>query len=51
MRIEKDNLLIRDFGTSDMQNMLKWLTDDSVLEFYGGRDLKYTLENVVRTLS
>lgn len=46
MEIEKDKLLIRDFDTSDMQNMQKWLTDDRILEFYGGRDLKYTLETL-----
>ena len=30
--------------------MLKWLTDERVLEFYGGRDKKYTLESLKKTL-
>ena len=30
----------------DLVLMLKWLTDDRVLEFYGGRDKKYTLKTI-----
>ena len=28
----------------DFPLMLKWLTDERVLRYYGGRDLKYTLD-------
>ena len=46
MRIEKDGILIKDFGESDLPLMLKWLTNDTVLEFYGGRDIRYTMESL-----
>ena len=46
MRIEKDNILVRDLEERDYLLMLKWLTDDRVLEFYMGRDVKYTLESL-----
>ena len=46
MRIKKDEILIRDFAGSDLPLMLKWLTDDRVLEFYEGRDVRFTMETL-----
>ena len=43
MNIEKDNIHIRLMNDDDFPQMLKWLTDVRVLEFYGGRDLAYTM--------
>ena len=37
---------VRFLKDDDFPLMLKWLTDDRVLEFYGGRDKKYTLETL-----
>ena len=37
MRIVCDDILIRDFVESDLPILLKWMTDDTVLEFYEGR--------------
>ncbi len=37
-----DDIKIRDFCESDLSLMYKWLTDERVLKFYGGRDLNYT---------
>ena len=36
----------RTMNEDDFVLMLKWLTDDRVLEFYGGRDKKYTQETI-----
>ena len=44
MKIEKDDILIREFTESDLTLMLKWLTDARVLEFYEGRDTAFTME-------
>ena len=38
MKIEKDEITIRDFTETDLPLMLKWLTDQRVLEYYEGRD-------------
>lgn len=46
MDIVNDNLRIRTLTEKDFPLMLKWLTDDRVLQFYGGRDKKYTLETL-----
>ncbi|MBR3235680.1 MAG: GNAT family N-acetyltransferase [Atopobiaceae bacterium] len=46
MRIEGDSILIRDFTEDDLPLMLKWLTDDRVLEFYEGRDVRFTMETL-----
>lgn len=46
MDIVNDNLRIRTLTEEDFPLMLKWLTDDRVLQFYGGRDKKYTLETL-----
>ena len=44
--IISENIRIRTLTDSDFPLMLKWLTDERVLEFYGGRDKKYTLESI-----
>lgn len=46
MDIVNDNIRIRILTDEDFSIMLKWLTDDRILEFYGGRDKKYTLESL-----
>lgn len=46
MDITYDNLRIRTLSEEDFPLMLKWLTNERVLEFYGGRDKKYTLETL-----
>lgn len=46
MRIEKDKILIRDFAESDLPLMFKWLTNDTVLEYYEGRDVTYTMDTL-----
>ena len=37
MRIAKDEILIREFEKSGLPLMLKWLTNETVLEYYEGR--------------
>ena len=44
--IKKDDIRVRSLTCSDFSLLLKWLTDETVLEFYGGRDKKYTLETI-----
>ncbi len=39
--ITNEDIRIRSMTDSDYPIMLKWLTDDRVLEFYGGRDTHY----------
>ncbi|MBR5641170.1 MAG: acetyltransferase [Firmicutes bacterium] len=46
MRIETGEITVRDFSESDLPLMLKWLTDDRVLEFYEGRDVRFTMETL-----
>ena len=46
MRIIDDDILIRDFVESDLPLMYKWLTDDRVLEYYEGRDVRFTMETL-----
>ena len=41
-----EDIKIRDFQEKDLELMLKWLTDERVLEFYGGRDRNYTFETI-----
>lgn len=48
IKLEKQNIKIRELTSNDFQLMLKWLTDERVLEFYGGRDKKYTLESITK---
>lgn len=43
MKIEKDEITIRDFTETDLPFMLKWLTDDRVLEYYEGRDAGFKI--------
>ena len=46
MRIENGEITVRDFAESDLPIMLKWLTDDRVLEYYEGRDVRFTMETL-----
>ena len=46
MRIEKGEILIRDFADNDLPLMYKWLTDERVLEYYEGRDVKFTMDTL-----
>ena len=46
MNIINDKVLVREFVESDLQFMLKWLTNDKVLEYYEGRDVKFTAETL-----
>ncbi len=53
MNIVENEICIRTLIDDDFPLMLKWLTDERVLEFYGGRDKKYTLEslkNIIQSL-
>lgn len=51
MNIQKDNLRIRSMDKRDFPFLLRWLTDERVLEFYGGRDLSYTMETLIEHYS
>lgn len=44
--IREGSIRIRTLTEEDFSLMLKWLTDERVLEFYGGRDKRYTLETL-----
>lgn len=44
--IKKDNIRVRSLTDADFALLLKWLTDERVLEFYEGRDKKYTLKDI-----
>ena len=46
MRIENNLIRIRDFTEGDLPLMLKWLTDDRVLEYYEGRDVRFTMDTL-----
>ncbi len=46
MKIANEEILIRDFTASDLPLMLKWLTDDRVLEYYEGRDIRFTMDTL-----
>ena len=46
VRIENDEIRIRDFTEADLHLMLKWLTDERVLEFYERRDVMFTLDTL-----
>lgn len=46
--IKKDDLRIRSLTKKDLPILLKWLTDDRVLEFYGGRDQNLTEFDILR---
>ena len=51
MDIRKDNIRIRTLTKDDFPLLLKWLSDDRVLEFYGGRDKKYTINSITEHYS
>lgn len=44
--ITNGNIRIRSMTDEDLSLMLKWLTDDRVLAFYGGRDTRYNYETL-----
>ena len=46
MTIEKDEITIRDFTETDLPLMFKWLTDKRVLEYYEGRDVRFTMDTL-----
>ena len=46
MRTGNDEILIRDFTESDLPLLFRWLTDDTVLEYYEGRDVRFTMESL-----
>ena len=46
MRIEAGDILVRDFAEGDLPLMLKWLTDERVLEYYEGRDVRFTMDTL-----
>lgn len=45
--LEKKRVSFRPMNEDDLVLMLKWLTDDRVLEFYDGRDKKHTRKRFV----
>ncbi len=49
--ITKDDIKIRTLIESDYKLLYKWLIDERVLEFYEGRDKKYTKEKIVEHFS
>ena len=46
MRTGNDEILIRDLAESDLPLMFKWMTDDTVLEYYEGRDVRFTMDSL-----
>ena len=44
--ITDKDIRIRTLNENDFPLLLKWLSDERVLEFYEGRDKKYTLEEI-----
>ncbi len=46
INIAKEDLRIRTLSDEDFPLLLKWLSDERVLQFYEGRDKKYTLEQI-----
>ena len=46
MKIEKDEITIRDFTETDLPLMFKWLTDKRVLEYYEGRHVRFTMDTL-----
>ncbi len=49
--IINDDIRVRTLNDNDFPLLLKWLTDERVLEFYEGRDKKYTLEDIKKHFS
>lgn len=46
MRIKAGDILIRGFTEGDLPLMLKWLTDERVLEYYEERDVRFTMDTL-----
>lgn len=46
VQIEDGEILIRDFCVGDLPLMLKWLTDNRVLEYYEGRNARFTTDTL-----
>ena len=46
--IKENDLIVRTLTKKDLLILLKWLTDDRVLEFYGGRDQNFTEQDIIR---
>jgi RimJ/RimL family protein N-acetyltransferase len=49
--ITENDIRIRTLNENDFPLLLKWLSDERVLEFYEGRDKKYTLEDIKKHFS
>lgn len=49
--IVNGDIRIRTLTENDFALLLKWLSDERVLEFYEGRDKKYTLEEIKKHFS
>ena len=47
--LEEKRVSFRPMSEDDLVLMLKWLTDDRVLEFYDGRDKKHTQKTAAIT--
>ncbi|UAL49313.1 GNAT family N-acetyltransferase [Sutcliffiella horikoshii] len=46
---QKEELIIRELQQGkDEKYLLKWLSDQKVLEFYEGRDISFTKEDIIR---
>ena len=41
-----NEITIRGFTESDLPIIYKWLTDERVLEFYEGRDVRFTMDTL-----
>ena len=48
---KSQDILIRYLTENDFLLMLKWLTDKRILEFYGGRNIHYTIESLTEHYS
>ena len=46
IHLAKGPIAVRPLAQQDAPVLLKWMTNPLVLEFYGGRDLTYTLEKI-----
>ncbi len=44
LNIEENGFKIRPLTKHDQEDLLKWLTDEKVLEYHDGRDMKYDIE-------
>ena len=49
--ITDNDIRVRTLNENDFPLLLKWLSDERVLEFYEGRDKKYTLEEIKKHFS